>query len=444
MMELLLASEDFAAIKAQLTDGHTEKCAVLLANQTIRSDGTLRLLVRQIHWPAEADYTRRGKLEAELNPEFVARITKIARREKSAIIFVHSHPGGEAPHFSSIDDQGEKHLSDFLARRHPDKAHVALVVSIGGVRARRLGTSEEVRIVSVGARREIVFDPASGESTIPERFDRQVRAFGAAGQRQLQRLRVAIVGLGGTGSLVAQQLVHLGVRDFILIDPDVLEATNLNRVSSAFAEDVGKVKVELAARYIRFVAKDSNIQCIEGDIMQSKTARHLIDADIVFGCTDSHGSRAVLNQVAYQYMIPCIDMGVTLVAKKGALAHVYGRIQLLSPGQGCLTCSNLLDPNEVRRDMMTTFERQADPYIQGDREPAPAVMSLNGTVVSLAVTMLIAIVTDVPVSARYILYNALSSSLRAVRAAPDADCFVCSRTGAFARGDSWPLFARET
>jgi molybdopterin/thiamine biosynthesis adenylyltransferase len=444
MMELLLGAEDFAAIKTQLTDGDTEKCAALLANQAIRSDGTLRLLVRQIYWPSLAEYTRKGKLEAELNPEFVAKITKIARREKSAIVFVHSHPGSEAPHFSVIDDEGEKHLSDFLARRHPEHAHVALVVSTGGARARRLGTSEEVRVISVGSRREIVFDPASGESSISERYDRQVRAFGAAGQRELQRLRVAIVGLGGTGSLVAQQLVHLGVRDFILIDPDVLEATNLNRVSAAFADDVGKAKVEIAARYIRCVAEDSNIQCVKGDIMQSKTARHLIDADIFFGCTDSHGSRAVLNQVAYQYMIPCIDMGVTLVAKMGSIAHVYGRIQLLSPGQGCLTCSNLLDPNEVRRDMMTAFERQADPYIQGDREQAPAVMSLNATVASLAVTMLIAIVTDVPVSARYLLYNALSSSLRPVRAAPDADCFVCSRAGAFARGDSWPLFARET
>src|ERR1700691_1267514 len=144
MMELLLAAGDFAAIKTQLTDWDTEKCAVLLANQTIRSDGTLRLLVRQIHWPAAADYTRRGKLEAELNPEFVARITKIARREKSAIVFVHSHPGSEGPHFSLIANQGEKHLSDFLARRHPDQTHVALVVSIGGARARRRGTSEAV------------------------------------------------------------------------------------------------------------------------------------------------------------------------------------------------------------------------------------------------------------------------------------------------------------
>jgi molybdopterin/thiamine biosynthesis adenylyltransferase len=408
MMELLLAAEDYSAIKAQLTDGETEKCAILFASQTARSDGTVRLLVRQIQWPTLADYTRRGKLEAELSPEFVARITKIARREKSALVFVHSHPGLEAPHFSVIDDEGEKHLAAFLAHRHPDQAHMAVVVSIGGVRARRLGMSEEVSIVSAGAQRQVVFDSDSGQSLISERYDRQVRAFGPSGQRELQRLRVAIVGLGGTGSLVAQQLVHLGVRDFILVDPDVLEATNLNRVSHAFPEDVGKPKVEIAARYIRSVAKDSKVNCIEGDVIQSKTARQLVNADIFFGCTDSHGSRAVMQQVAYQYMIPYIDLGVTLIAKEGLMAHVYGRVQLLSPGLACFTCSNLLDPNEVRRDMMTAFERQADPYIQGDREHAPAVMSLNATVASLAVTMLIAVVTDVPVAARYLLYNALS------------------------------------
>ena len=77
-------------------------------------------------------------------------------------------------------------------------------------------------------------------------FDRQVRAFGADGQLKLQRLRVAIVGLGGTGSLIAQQLVHLGVRDFILVDPDVIESTNLNRVANAFQDDIGQPKVKIA------------------------------------------------------------------------------------------------------------------------------------------------------------------------------------------------------
>jgi molybdopterin-synthase adenylyltransferase len=442
MMELLLAAADAAAIKTNLLGGDTEKCAILYATPTVRSDKTVRFLVRDLAWPSPSDYTRRGALEAELSPEFVARITKRARREGTALIFVHSHPGTEAPLFSSVDWKGEQHLRVFLAHRHPSAPHVAMVISEGGVRARILGTEENLRVISIGETRDVLFDPALSEASESEKFDRQIRAFGVAGQRELQRLRVAIVGLGGIGSIVAQQLAHLGVRDFILVDPDTLESTNLNRVANATVKDLGKPKVKIAARYIKSVARDSRISSVEGDIIQLKTAHRLSDADIIFGCTDSHGSRAVMQQVAYQYMVPYIDTGVTIVAAKGHVAHIYGRVQLLSPGLACFACDGLLDANEVRRDMMTAFERQADPYIQGEREPAPAVMSLNGTVASLAVTMLLAVVTGVPIVSRHILYNALGSTMRPVRAQQNADCYVCSRSGSFARGDSWPIFAR--
>jgi molybdopterin/thiamine biosynthesis adenylyltransferase len=445
MIDLVLAEGDYDAIRADLCSGEAERCAILFANQTLRNDGRVRLLVREIEWPEASDYSRKGRLEAQLTQDLVARITKRARREKESIIFVHSHPGSAAPHFSVVDDEGEQHLRAFLAHRHPDLIHAALVVSAGGVRARRLGTSEEIRVVSIGSRREVLFDPfATTDTEVSEKFDRQVRAFSVQGQHKLEGLRVAIVGLGGTGSLVAQELVHLGVRDFILVDPDVVESSNLNRISHAFPEDVSKPKTEIASRYVRQIAKMAQVKRIDEDVMEAKTARQLADADILFGCTDSHGSRAVMQQVAYQYLIPYIDMGVTLIAREGSITHAYGRAQLLAPGHACFTCSSLLDSNEVRRDMMTSFERQADPYIQGHREPAPAVMSLNGTVSSLAVTMFLAVVVGVPIEARQVLYNALTSSMRAVHATPQPDCYVCSRRGAFARGDSWPIFARET
>jgi hypothetical protein len=93
--------------------------------------------------------------------------------------------------------------------------------------------------------------------------------------------------------------------------------------------------------------------------------------------------------------------------------------------------------------MMTAFERQADPYMRGAREPAPAVMSLNGTVSSLAVTMLLAVAAGVPMKGRHILLNAMVPSIRTVRPVPDPSCYICSRTGSLGRGDSWPLFARQ-
>lgn len=443
MIELVLAAGDAEAMCIKLVSDETENCAVLYANETVRKDGLRRLLVRQVEFTTSTDYNRRGPLEAELKPEFVAKVTKRARREGQALVFVHSHPGTEPPMFSIVDDQGEAHLSRFLNKRLPECSHGALVLSAGGWRARRLGAEEEIRVVSIGTNRTVLFDPLSSIEPPSSIFDRQVRAFGQYGQVALQRLRVAVVGLGGTGSLIAQQLVHLGVRDFVLIDPDIVDETNLNRVASATTVDVGRPKGDVASRYIFALAPDASVTSIGADVTRSAIARELLNTDLIFGCTDSHGSRAVLQQIAYQYMIPLIDMGVTITTAEGLVSHIYGRVQLLAAGLACFTCSGLLNASEVRRDMMTPFEREADPYIQGAQEPAPAVMSLNGTVASLAITMMLSMVVGIPSKGRHVLYNAIASHMRAAKADANPECYVCSRKGALARGDSWPLFARE-
>lgn len=444
MNEIVLTHRANQDLVDSLVGKPTEECAVLFAQQVQGRNGA-RLLVRDMYLPTAEDYVRKGTIEAELRPEFVARVTQRARKEKLSLVFVHSHLGSASPEFSAVDDAGEMRLSAFLTHRVPGQMHAALVVSSGGVCARVLGSTEQVRVVSLGHSREVLYDadPKAGADGYDETFDRQVRAFGASGQALLGRLRVAIVGLGGTGSLIAQQLVHLGIRDFVLIDPDTLDQTNLNRVVNTTPADVGAPKVELAARYIFSVTKDAAVKAISGDIIRAAVARELPTADVIFGCTDSHGSRAVLQQVSYQYLIPCIDMGTVLVAAGGKISHISGRVQLLSPGLACFTCGGLLNPEEVRRDMLTAFERQADPYIDGAREPAPAVIAINSTVASIATTMLLSVAAGTPMKARHVLYNGITSAVRPVAAVPNPACFICSSKGALAQGDAWPLMARQ-
>jgi molybdopterin/thiamine biosynthesis adenylyltransferase/proteasome lid subunit RPN8/RPN11 len=442
MMEITIDAKDMLSLQGELLGGDVECCAILFASQTTRPDGLTRLLVRRIENPSPQDYLSQQMDGAVLQPTFVANVTKRARRERLSLVFVHSHPGLSPPQFSPVDDGGERELAGFLAHRHPENRHAALVISKGGLRARELGKFLEVRIISLGEYRVVHFEPDQSTAEVGDVFDRQVRAFGAVGQRSLAQLRVAIVGLGGTGSIVAQQLLHLGVRKFICVDPDIIETTNLNRVVGALPSDVGKPKVDMAARYIQEFAPDASISRVNGDIMRTRIARELFDADIIFGCTDSHGSRAVLQQVAYQYFIPCIDLGTTITAASGVVSGIFGRVQLLAPGFACLTCSDLLHPDEVRRDMMTAFERKLDPYIQGEREPAPAVISINGTIASLAMTMFMAYVTGIPSKARYLIYNGMTSTLRSARSGMKSDCYICSRSGALARADAQPLFAR--
>jgi molybdopterin-synthase adenylyltransferase len=443
MMDLRISTSDMRTLRSAVLGKDSEHCAVLFASQACGANGRDRLLVREVALPSEDDYTRQGYDYAELKPAYVARVAKRARLNGLSLVFAHSHLGTTAPHFSDVDDLGERELAAFLQRWGMSNPHAAMVLSAAGVRARLLGQYQEIRVISLGDRLNVEFDPEDVRPGLLPEFDRQIRAFGPDGQGTLQRLKVAVVGLGGTGSIVVQQLVHLGVRDLVLVDPDHVDVTNLNRVVGATHDDAGALKVEVARRYVEQFAPAANIELVADNVVRATVASRLIDADVIFACTDSHGSRSVIQQVAYQYMIPCIDVGSTITTSAGAVTGIIGRVQLLGPDRPCLWCTNLLDSEEVRRDLMNDVERKADPYIQGAHEPAPSVISLNGTVVSLAVTMLLGFATSVPIDARHLIYNALTGTLRPVRGPASADCFICSRKGVFGRGDAQTLFARQ-
>jgi molybdopterin/thiamine biosynthesis adenylyltransferase len=249
--------------------------------------------------------------------------------------------------------------------------------------------------------------------------------------------------MGGTGSIAAEQLAYLGVRKFILVDPDRIDLTNLNRVVGAYASDTGRFKTDVAADLITRIGSDPVVNRVVGDVTRTRFARELRGADFIFSCTDSHGSRAVIQQIAYQYLIPCIDVGSVIAAREGHITGIHGRVQALAPGLPCFTCCELLDSEEVRRDMMNDEERQRDVYIQGSPEPAPAVISINGTVTSIAMTMFLAMTVGVPSEGRHILYNARTPSLRTVAFTRNPNCYVCSSQGVLARGDAQTLFTRD-
>lgn len=442
MNEVAVTSPLFHELKDHLA-GEDEAGAILLGTAVDRGTRGWRLLVNEARYAVGQDYAERSSTRAVLRPSFVAAVAKEARNRKKSLIFVHTHPHSTYPRFSDTDDEGERHLARFVRRVGPFP-HAALVLGRTGCAARLLGSpGETLRVAQVGS--DLAYPSESRSSSVVEKaYDRQVRAFGSSGQALLGTLRVGIVGLGGTGSLVAQQLAHLGVRDFLLIDPDFVEASNLNRLAGARRHDIGLPKVVIAERHVRAVRRSTHVEPIQGSVLQAKIARRLAEADFLFSCTDSHGSRAVINQLAYQYVVPCIDMGVSLTTGRGQVTHIAGRVQMLAPGLACLVCGNLLDADAVRRDLMSEEERVADPYFLGEGEPQPAVMSLNGTVASLAVTMFLGATVGVPANARFQLYNGIAGTVRTATAQPDPICVVCSARGAIGRGDEWPLPARQS
>lgn len=417
-----------------------ETASIILARAVEVEPNRYRLLVSEIVPVPQDAYDRRTGDSIVIRPEFLAGVFKKARNQRYSIIMAHTHPWDGPVAASATDIDGEKVLFPTLFRRVPNVPHGRLVVGKSSYDAMVCLTPNSqqlpVEIFDIGRSiRRITNEPI--REGFDEVFDRQVRAFGPEGQRKIESLRVGIVGLGGTGSIVAQELAHLGCKDFLLVDSDLIEESNLNRVVGATTKDVGRPKVEITGDLIRKIRPAAKIETLYESVLISSVAKKLVASDIFFCCTDTHGSRAVLTQLAYQYLVPAFDLGVQIEARNGSVSHITGRVQMLTPGLACLVCADLLNADAVRKDLMTEAQRRADPYIVGANENQPAVISLNGTIASLAVTMYLSAVTGIPVSARHQVYRAELGIVRSIENEQVPNCIICSAKGALGQGDNW-------
>ena len=451
---LVFAGQCFDDLRSMLLkDAPLESAAFVLARPVRTPAGGWRLIEYDTLFVEHTEYAVRSDLRVDVTPEVVARVMQRARAERAAIVVVHTHTFAGPIQPSPRDREGEAPLLDAFRRRVPEVPHARLIIGLDAAHAALFdvdGAERPLMVCSVGAtlRFEVLAHVGPSEagasagtppSSIDDVHDRQVRAFGAHGQQRLALLRVGIVGVGGTGSVVTQQLAHLGVTDFVLVDRDHVELTNLNRVVGARRSDVGRPKVEVARNMIMAINPAASVAFVDGDVCDAKTARALLDCDLFVACTDSQGSRAVLSQLAYQYVLPGIDVGVAISVGEDGVSHVSGRVQMLAPGLACLSCSAVLDPEAVRRDLLNDVARAADPYVMGASRPVaqPAVISINSTASSLAVTMLLSAVSGVPFAARHVRLRLESGRIAPVAVDGDPNCPVCSRVGYLQRGDQW-------
>ncbi len=190
----------------------------------------------------------------------------------------------------------------------------------------------------------------------------------------LQKTRVAIIGLGGGGSHIAQQLAHAGVGDFVLLDSDRIEDTNLNRLVGGRAADVKRTlhKVLIAKRVIKAVNPVATVVAKPFHWQQHTSL--LQDRDLFFGCIDSLTGRSELEAFARRCIIPLIDIGMD-VNQSGGGFLVGGQVALSMPGMPCLRCMGILNEEAMKRE--------AEQY--GRAGARPQVVWPNGILASTAV-----------------------------------------------------------
>jgi hypothetical protein len=303
---------------------------------------------------------------------------------------------------------------------------------------------KRLRILDELAAQQALQRPPS--ATLLAMADRETRAFGLPLQRTFSQLRVGIVGLSGTGSQMAAALVRLGVEDFVCIDPQTIGIENLGRIIGATYEDVRnhRPKVAIAKRTIKKIRPWAQVEALECSVFDPAAIQHLKAVDILFGCTDNHSSRLLLNKLSRQYLLPYIDVGtgifVTQEAAGQKITHMGGQMHLILPETACLACRGGLDREAAGRELMDEEHRavyRQQGYVIGDEIIQPQVIQLNGVIVNQALNEFINLFAAFKEHQPFLHYDALQPGFLAISVKNVPGCMHCSVAGI---GDAQPVW----
>jgi len=416
------------------------------------SKDILNILVREVIPIPTDGYMEKGAAYLKIDPDFMMPIIKRARLQKLSVISAHSHPfSGNSVSFSSIDDYGDDLLMPKIQQRVPNRPHATMVFGRSSVDARiwEVGRNESepadlIKVVG-HTTREILptSSPSPFDIQLSQIHNRQILAFGETGQKRIQRTKVAIVGLGGTGSQVFQQLVHLGVRSFVLVDDDYVEESNRSRIVGSRIIDSlrQKPKVKVMERFGRGINPDIKMHLLRKPINDLSAALKLRDTDVIFCCTDNLSSRLVLNRLAFQYLIPLIDVGIDIQASEhGGIRTAGGRVMVILPDGPCLACLGIITPEGLQRESTNSG------YVSGQRVPSPSVISLNGVVASLAVTEFIDLLTEFERRkdhATYQVYDILKGVVWREKLSQTTSCTICKEVKALGDNVALPCAKKQ-
>jgi hypothetical protein len=205
---------------------------------------------------------------------------------------------------------------------------------------------------------------------------------GPESDTMLGGIEAGIVGLCGGGSHLVHQLPLVGVSKFVVVDPDIAEERNRNRLLGSTPTDVeaARAKSAIAERVIRSINPDAAVTA-----RQSRWQGAIDDlrrCDVIFGCVDSYRERDDLERFCRRFLMPYIDLGMDVHEASGGSYGISGQVVLSSPGGPCLWCLGILNEKRLRQE--------AGQY--GEAGSRPQVVWPNGVLASLAVGLFVQLV----------------------------------------------------
>lgn len=461
-----------ASLKTQLdqhlfTGDCDEHGAVILAGiaETVRE---VRLLAREVVLAKDGhDFVPGERGYRMLKADFITRQILRARDERLVYLAVHNHGGTDRVAFSATDNRSHERGYPALLQIARGM-HVGALVFAQNAVAGDIWRSDGSRVVLEGAtvvgscRQLLASEPRNHHLRPDPRYDRQVRLFGDRGQDILARARVAVIGLGGIGSLIAEFMGRLGVGEFVIVDPDRAEWTNLPRLVGVRRSDVAprwlaesarpwlrplaralsRPKTSLAQRNIRRANPKATVHAIASDIVAPHVANSLTDCDFIFLAADTARARNVFNAAVHQYLIPGVQVGAKVIPDgAGNIADVYAVARLVTPESGCLQCSGFINAAKLQEESVSEEEQRAQRYVEDGDVVAPSVITLNASAAAQAANDFLFYMTGLAsphASLDYVRFRPAHRKVWSDKPVRRPDCLDCGQNSRsrFGRGDS--------
>jgi hypothetical protein len=464
LTQLRFGGADFGSLHAHLFRDDGEEHGAVIAARTVHTDRGLRLLVRKVFLAEDGHDFVLGRHGYALTPIFVARTADYCHDSDCVWLSVHNHGPGDRVAFSKTDHASHERLYPALLDlvKHPVGALVLADRAVAGEIWMPEGDLVEIdETVVVGDHYARLYPrPRPLPPGAAETWARQALLLGPRGHALLRSLKVGVVGAGGAGSLVLQQLNHLGVGSPVAIDPDRIDVSNLSRIPDSrrwdalawlaerkspfferLARRLARHKVRVASRIARHANPSGHFRGVIGDVCDAETIRELVDCDFVFLATDTMTSRLLFNILLHQFLIPGIQLGSKIpVAADGTVGPIHIALRPVTPDSGCLSCSGAISQRLLHEESLLDDDLRKQRYVEDDGVKEPSVISFNAIAAGHAVTDFLLYVTDLldpNTRMTHQMFEPRSRTFGTVGMRKDPDCAYCGRgeRSTFAAGD---------
>jgi hypothetical protein len=392
-----------------------------------------RLLATELLPPPPGAWETQGKGILRPSTRWLTVVISRAVEGRAGLLFVHSHPDADHPAgFSAVDTDAIMALGATVAPILEGPFAAAVVHETGWVGTLwNDGQLEPIeRIIAVGTGFRILTPTAQPNEDLDAR---QRDALGVVHDR-LRALSVGLVGCGGLGSPMAEALVRMGVAELVLIDHDLLDTlSNARRVFGSSLADlnasVPPPKVDVIGRHVELLGFGTRVTRVNADVRTENAFRALLDTDVVLMGTDTHGSRATVNDLASTYLLPVIDVGVRAgTTADGSLSALTAGLRLLTPDRPCLWCRGTISADAIRIENLPAEQRAQlarEGYVAGGFvAPVPSVGALTVFGAGMATCALLALLSDQSdvIPSGYVFDGMLGDAFETEPSEPKTDC----------------------